>query len=79
MSIIPHQENLFNFYIGDELLLGDVNEDMVIDVLDIINVINFIMQTSTPSQSQLWAADINEDSLINIQDIILLIQIILNS
>ena len=78
MNILPHQENLFNFYIGSELLLGDVNEDMIIDVLDIINVINFIMQTSIPSQSQQWAADINEDSLINIQDIILLIQIILN-
>ena len=72
-------QNLFNFYIGEELLLGDVNEDLVIDVLDIINVINFIMQTSEPSPSEQWASDINQDSLINIQDIILLIQIILNT
>ena len=79
MNIIPHQQNQFEFYLGDNLLQGDLNYDSVIDVLDIIIVINFIMQTSEPSSLQEWAADLNGDDSINIQDIILLIQIILNS
>ena len=79
MNIIPHQQNQFQFYLGDNLLQGDLNYDSVIDVLDIIIVINFIMQTSEPSSLQEWVADLNGDDSINIQDIILLIQIILNS
>ena len=68
----------YNFNIGNEFILGDVNEDLVVDVLDIILVINFIMQVEVPSIQQEWTADINEDNLINIQDIILLVQIILD-
>ena len=79
MNIIPHQETQYEFYLSEELIPGDLNQDEVIDVLDIIIVINFIMQISEPTISQEWIADINSDNSINIQDIILLIQIILNS
>ena len=61
------------------MILGDVNIDGTIDVLDIILVVNFIMDTSNPSNQEIWSSDLNEDTVINIQDIILLINIILNS
>ena len=74
----PHQIITVNFYIGDELIQGDINNDLIIDVLDIILAINFITGTLEPSSQQEWSADLNNDSIINIQDIILIIQNILN-
>jgi len=78
IEIIAHQDTQINLYIGQEILAGDVNEDFTINVLDVILVINFILQTNDPTSSEFWASDLNQDNLINIQDIILLIQIILN-
>ena len=52
---------------------GDLNEDEVLDVLDVVLVSNMILQSSEYSCS----ADINNDSIINIVDIIDLLQIIL--
>ena len=60
-------------------ILGDVNNDGTIDVLDIILVVNFIMDTSNPNNQEIWCSDLNGDTNINIQDIILLINIILES
>ena len=74
-----HQSISTDFYIGNELGQGDINNDLIINVLDIILVVNFIMQSSQPTQQEQWTSDINEDSIINIQDIILIIQLILNS
>ena len=78
MDIIPRESHNINHYLEEEFSLGDVNQDTVINVLDILLIINFIMETSTPSPQQFWSSDLNEDSIINIQDIILLIQLILN-
>tara|TARA_Y100000590_G_scaffold340638_1_gene388506 strand:+ start:1353 stop:2789 length:1437 start_codon:yes stop_codon:yes gene_type:complete len=74
----PHQTLSTNISIGNQLIAGDINNDSIIDVLDIILVINFIMNTSEPTIEQEWSSDINDDSIINIQDIILIIQLILN-
>ena len=60
------------------ITLGDVNEDLSIDILDIILVVNFILGQQNPNNTQLFASDLNSDSIINIQDIILLLNIILN-
>ena len=58
---------------------GDVNEDDVIDILDLIFIMNNILGNNELSQIQTYAADLNEDGIINIQDIILIINIILNN
>ena len=79
ITIIPHETTSQNFYIGGEIVLGDVNNDGTIDVLDIILVVNFIMDTSNPNNQEIWCSDLNGDTNINIQDIILLINIILES
>ena len=74
----PHEIIATNFYIGNELMQGDVNNDTEIDVLDIILVINFIMGASEPTVQQEWTANMNGDSTINIQDIILIVNLVLN-
>ncbi|HOW26570.1 MAG TPA: FISUMP domain-containing protein [Bacteroidales bacterium] len=67
---LPHvcQENDF--------LCGDVNEDGMVNVLDIISLVNHIMG-GNPSPFDLEAADINADAGINILDIIALVNIIM--
>ena len=57
---------------------GDINDDEVIDVLDIVILVNAIMGTTDLTTIQTYAADLNGDSNINIQDIILTINLILS-
>tara|TARA_Y100000590_G_C15691063_1_gene1003400 strand:+ start:613 stop:1593 length:981 start_codon:yes stop_codon:yes gene_type:complete len=55
-----------------EYQVGDVNQDQLINVSDIVIVINLILNNSYDS-----FADLNEDDSLNIQDIILFVNIIL--
>ena len=57
--------------------LGDINTDFIIDILDVVNIVNFIMGNSEPTFEQQYLGDLNQDGIINIQDIILIINIIL--
>jgi hypothetical protein len=57
---------------------GDINDDDVIDILDIVILVNAIMGTTELTMVQSYAADLNGDGNINIQDIILTINIILS-
>lgn len=60
-----------------ECVLGDVNSDQTIDVLDIVTVVNFIMGTATPTDAEACAADITEDGMIDVLDIVTIVNIIL--
>ena len=61
----------------NEGVLGDVNQDGVINILDIINVINFILGES-PTSDEFILSDINQDNIINILDVVLLVNLIIN-
>ena len=58
-------------------LLGDINFDEIINVLDIVLSINIILEEIVPFNAQVWAGDLNGDNGINILDIILIVNIIL--
>ena len=60
-------------------LLGDINSDSEINVLDVVTLINFILFIEEPNDYQFWAADINGDISLNIQDVVLLVNLILPS
>jgi choice-of-anchor B domain-containing protein len=77
INILSHQTIDYFYIVNDELNHGDVNEDSVIDILDIVQVVNFVLQTTTPTPEQMWIADMNEDNILNIQDIILILNVIL--
>ena len=57
--------------------IGDINQDMVIDILDIVQLSSNIINANIISSYENWASDINIDSLINILDIIEIMNIIL--
>ena len=61
-----------------EYILGDVNQDQNIDILDVISMVNIILGSLEPNIVEFLSSDINEDEVINIQDVIILIAIILD-
>lgn len=57
---------------------GDVNSDSLINVLDIVMLVNFILDSTSPNQNEFLAADYNSDGFLNVLDIVSLVNQILN-
>jgi hypothetical protein len=55
-------------------ILGDINLDGVVNIIDIVQIVNLVLNTEYISM-----ADINDDGIINIIDIVQLVNIILNN
>ena len=64
---------------GQPILMGDVNQDEVLNILDVINIVNHIINFELLDPLQQFLADINEDGTINILDVINVIMEILES
>tara|TARA_B100000315_G_C14536163_1_gene568563 strand:- start:1236 stop:1652 length:417 start_codon:yes stop_codon:yes gene_type:complete len=56
---------------------GDVNNDGILNILDIVNVVNFILGIADFSEMQFVLADMNQDGIIDILDIVMLANSIL--
>lgn len=56
-----------------DILLGDINDDETLDILDIVGLVNIILG----NQPDHHAADVNGDGNVNILDVITLLNIIL--
>ncbi len=59
----------------DNNVIGDINNDDIINVLDVVIVVNMVLSNSEYIES----ADLNNDSVVNVLDIVLLVNLILNS
>ena len=59
-------------------LTGDMNNDNVLDILDVIFIIEIVLSNNPIIDDDLLEADINNDGIINIIDVILLVQIIIS-
>ena len=70
----PGMENISNQCTPD----GDVNQDSNIDILDIVMIIGYILETAIFSDTQICISDRNQDSDINVLDVVMLIGDILN-
>ncbi len=67
-----------SFTLENNFLLGDLNNDFSLSILDIILLLNIILGPDMPTNYQLQAGDINEDGILNILDIIALVNLILD-
>ena len=65
-------------YFDQDYMMGDVNQDHIINILDIITIMNHIFNFSDLNEQQLELADMNLDGGVNILDIILIIGEILS-
>ena len=85
-------EYLDNIFIGNMSMLGginvlknelpsigDSNNDQIVNVIDIIQIINFITNQIMLSPYSEYSSDFNDDSIINIVDIIGIVNIIIES
>ena len=53
--------------------LGDLNNDDIINVLDIVNLINYILGVSSLSECQYLVSDINGDDNLDVLDVVLIV------
>ena len=60
-----------------KLTMGDVNDDGDIDVMDVVAMVNYIMD-STTSQINVLAADIDGDGIVDVMDLVKEVRIIMN-
>ena len=60
-------------------LPGDINADSIINILDIVLVVNFILGSDIPSNAEFTAADLNSDGMLNILDVVTLTNLILGA
>jgi len=58
-------------------IVGDLNFDNDVNVLDIVLLVNFILDESIPNDDQYFAADLNGDSMLDVLDVVLLVNHIL--
>ena len=62
----------------EEILLGDINLDSYINVLDVVTLVQYIIGGSELESDAQIAADINEDNSINVLDVVTLVNSILD-
>ena len=63
-----------NYFIN----LGDINNDEVINVLDIVLLSRFILELEIPTDLEFRICDYNSDEVLNVLDIVSIVSIILN-
>ena len=59
-------------------LQGDVNQDFVLNIIDIVTIVNYVTGNTEFEQEQFDIADLNSDGIINVIDIVQLVNIILS-
>ena len=60
-------------------IYGDVNFDGTLNVTDIILMVNFVLNTQTPTEEEFLTADSNQDGILNILDVINIVSEILGT
>ena len=56
---------------------GDINDDEILNIIDVILLIDFILENTNPNDEWLVIADMNDDSIVNVLDVILIVDNIL--
>jgi hypothetical protein len=83
-SKIHSRLDWFFGYIGEpeeeeEIVLGDLNVDGILNILDVILLVNVILNQGEFTDNQLIAADFNQDDVTNILDVIQLVSYVLGT
>ena len=61
-----------------QVILGDVNLDSIINVLDAVILVNAVLESTSLDDLQEQAADLNSDGVLNVLDVVILVNLILN-
>ena len=63
---------------NEPFIMGDINSDETIDILDVVMLVDYIMGNTIFNASQFFKADLNFDEIVNILDIMMIVNIIIN-
>ena len=58
-------------------ILGDLNDDSEVNVLDIVLIVSFILMTDEPTDAEFYTGDVNLDEQLNVLDVVAIVQMIL--
>ena len=75
MMVPRGQKYGYDYFDTPNILLGDMNLDGIINILDIISSVNIVLGTTAYNN----AADMNQDGVVNVLDIVSLVNIILGT
>ena len=64
---------------GSTIVPGDINGDGIVNILDVVQLVNFVLGQTEPTADQFEAGDVNNDDVLNIQDIVIIINMILET
>ena len=74
---VYYNESNFSLSVNVETaLIGDVNFDNVINIVDVVALVGHILGTSP--LTSIFQADTNDDGILNVVDVVVLVEIILN-
>lgn len=60
-------------------VLGDVNNDSLVNVVDVVQLVNYILNGIGFEDCEIGASDFNQDNQINVVDIVNIVSFILNN
>ena len=61
------------------IILGDLNNDEVVNIQDIVLLVSIIIDDSNINDFQIYSGDFNADNNIDVLDIVQLVNIIINN
>ena len=68
---------LFNrIYFWEDILIGDVNIDYELNVLDLVYMIDLIISQNSFSEEMMYIVDANQDNSFNVLDAVIFVQLI---
>ena len=67
------QKYALDYFDDDYVLMGDLNDDNILNILDLVILVNLILSNENSAMG-----DMNNDAVINILDAVILANIILN-
>ena len=68
----------YEFLYGGDTLVGDITQDGTVNVLDVIQCVNFVLGIITPSEQQFATADVDNNGTLNVLDVISIVNLVLN-
>ena len=78
ISYVPYQSGDENLYLGsEEIIIGDINTDGLVNILDVVLIVNYVLDPESLTTEQVLVSDFNNDQSIDILDIVELISYIL--
>ena len=77
-AFFPSYEQCISFCFQHTGVVGDLNEDFEIDILDIVIIVNVITNNINPTNHQTWSSDINGDFAIDVLDVVTIVNIVVN-